>query len=69
MSSVRSAFKGKLKGAQATAGSTQNYVGDNPHEAQSSKSPPTSTGTNTGATTQKTKKKTTGSTGSGVNIV
>ena len=45
------------------------YVGDNPHEAQASKSPSSSTGANTGSSTQMKKKKTTGSTGSGVNII
>ena len=45
------------------------YVGDNPHEAQASKSPSSSTGANTGSSTQMKKKKATGTTGSGVNIV
>lgn len=43
-------------------GSTQSYVGDNPHENQSSKA-------NTGTSIQAKKKKATGTTGSGVNIV
>lgn len=45
------------------------YVGDNPHEAQASKSPSSSTEANTGSSTQMKKKKATGTTGSGVNIV
>lgn len=72
MGKLKQAFTQKINmalGKVPAREGANGYVGDNPHEAQASKSPSSSTGANTGSSTQMKKKKATGTTGSGVNIV